>query len=276
MNYAIPAGFNALRKDRELRNDGKDHGGVLILYKNNIKARKWIIDESQFKFPTTLEVVASIFQINFNKSIILCTVYIPDKKLNHNNLENLECIFGQLLELNYKIYIVGDFNRDLLLNDYYARQFNNLTQRYNLSQCVSQPTRYESLLDLFITNDSETSVKVVNYGISDHSLVIGTIKIKVKKAKCEVTKYRDYSNIDLNKVHDLINTGLKDYEQLDVNSLLTYIMSTTKDIFDKVAPVKVSKTNGKVKNRFNLSNRMQDLYQLNNLNFSIICIFQQN
>jgi len=86
------------------------------------------------------------------------------------------------MELNCEIYLLGDFNRDLLLDNAYSKQLNSTFARYGQQQLVKVPIRREALLDLIITNRMETDeVEVKNYGISDHMLTMIEFEIKGSK-----------------------------------------------------------------------------------------------
>ena len=94
-----------------------------------------------------------------------------------------------------------------------SSNLTNILDIYGLSQMISEPTRITStsrtLIDLCITNSSEKNVNsgVVHLGISDHSLVFVTIKIRYERVGAHRTiESRDYKNIDSDKfLNDLVH-----------------------------------------------------------------------
>ena len=80
---------------------------------------------------------------------------------------------------NTEFSLLGDFNCDLLSErpDSNTSELLNISNTYNLSQIISQPTRItntsKSLIDLCFTNycDKVTVSGAHSLGINDHSLI---------------------------------------------------------------------------------------------------------
>lgn len=137
-------GYNIIRNDRKGRG-----GGVSIIYNNSLNCQKVSVITEKFKQPYSIEYVAKRFQIS-KKSFTICIVYIPNKKLNKNDIENLEKVVTQLKREEH-VYIMGDFNRYYAKSDPYTKQLKKLLQTHEFIQLVTEPTREEAVLDLIIT-----------------------------------------------------------------------------------------------------------------------------
>jgi len=70
------------------------------------------IETQFFKSPTALEIMTKKFQLEFNRSIIVCLIYIPDKKLDTNALSNFDLVLQQLAKTKSECYVMGDLNMD--------------------------------------------------------------------------------------------------------------------------------------------------------------------
>ena len=85
-------------------------------------------------------------------------------------------------------YLLGDLNCDMYDgSNHNSSTLTNILDIYGLSQLISEPTRItpisSTLIDLCITSWPEKISKagVVHLGISDHSLVLVTLKISYER-----------------------------------------------------------------------------------------------
>ena len=125
---------------------------------------------------------------------------------------------------------------------------------YGLSQMISEPTRITStsrtLIDLCITNSSEKIVNsgVVHLGISDHSLVFMTIKIRYERVGTRCTiESRDYKSVNSDKfLNDLVQLSW-DLISLEPNPTAMWDAWKTlfMEIIDKHAPLKTKRISKK-------------------------------
>ena len=119
---------------------------------------------------------------------------------------------------------------------------------------ISEPTRITStsrtLIDLCITNSPEKVVNsgVVHLGISDHSLVFMTIKIRYERVGTHRTiETRDYKKIDSDKfLNDLVQQP-RDLISLEPNTTAMWDAWKTlfTEIVDKHAPLKTKRISKK-------------------------------
>ena len=190
--FAIP-GMLMERKDRI----GRIGGGIVVYIRSNISFTRRLDLESP-----ELEIMwIEILQPNCN-SFLLAGVYRPPDTLRNcdvlieNNLER-----GYLLDK--ELYILGDFNIDLLAirgqQHYLYKSLSNM----NLNQLISQPTRplSNTCLDHIYTTNREhvSSVYIPNIGLSDHYPIVCCRKINSNfvHASSHVTaKFRSFKLFD--------------------------------------------------------------------------------
>lgn len=207
VNCILPTSYNIVRKDRV-----SHAGGVAILYKDIFKTHSFEIETSQWKLPHSLEVLCNYFQINHNKSFIICVVYRTDYV--ENDIHNLDLLFTQLTSTTKYFYVLGDFNVNILskLNDpqyRVAKRLLTVINKHSLIQCVEYPTRNNSLLDLIITNDARISfdkIQIEDFLVSDHFLTtmyVPNLKLK-KQNEYKIITYRDFKRIDINMMNKLL------------------------------------------------------------------------
>ena len=106
---------------------------------------------------------------------------------------SLQKLYG--LSSNPKIWLAGDFNApyidwdtmSVLANRPYAAihtSLIDLIQDHSLVQVVTQPTRFQNILDLFLLNyPNELHNLYIMPGISDHNIVCADLCIKLKILK---------------------------------------------------------------------------------------------
>ena len=83
---------------------------------------------------------------------------------------------------------------------------------HNLQQCNNIPTRGNNILDLVFTTNSNIIENItVEDGISDHQVVIVSIKTKVKTAKNKPRKIFMYSKVNMPKIKEQLKDKLPNY-----------------------------------------------------------------
>ena len=149
-----------------------------------------------------------------SRPFLVSSWYRPPSS-SHDNFSRFEILVDKIDSENNDFYLLGDLNCDMLHNrsNYHiSSNLTNIFDIYGLSQMISEPTRITStsrtLIDLCITNSPEKIVNsgVVHLGISDHSLVFMTIKIRYERVGTHRTiETRDYKKIDSDKfLNDLV------------------------------------------------------------------------
>ena len=132
------------------------------------------------------------------KPISVCIIYKPPSQSQF--LQQIITEF-EALDLDNEIYVLGDFNINLLFQDKYIlsksnviknldknllpeiRRYKEFCSIYGLSQLIDSPTRITSntsnLIDHILTNTQENISQsgVIDTAISDHSLIYCTRKI---------------------------------------------------------------------------------------------------
>ena len=76
---------------------------------------------------------------------------------------------------NSEVFILGDFNCDVLKKNLLSSTINDLCKDKSLTQYVSSPTRVtqtsSTMIDLILSNSKDAvECQVVDMGLSDHSL----------------------------------------------------------------------------------------------------------
>ena len=111
------------------------------------------------------------------KNIIISTIYRPP----HTNVESFLGEFDRLLHQinleNKDVYLMGDFNIDLLQQD---STFQNMLQSNSFNATIDKPTR--------LTNESSTLIdNIFTNVISDHKILLCALASCIAKY---LTTYR--------------------------------------------------------------------------------------
>ena len=144
--------YDIMRQDRR---DG--YGGVLLGIKNDLIYEKLETGDD-------VEAVFAKITLDKNKTLIVGSVYRPPSS-DHNYMEDL-CSTIEDLKKRFKnavFWIGGDFNlpdinwkSSTVEGHQNSTRVNNmildLAETCDMQQMVSQPTRKDSILDIFFTN----------------------------------------------------------------------------------------------------------------------------
>ena len=176
----FPPDYTIYRHDRE---DG--YGGVFLACHNTLTSH-----EIPYNGPE--EIIACKIELTNGQSTIACCVYRPPNR----SLDYLESVCRSLENIilsfpNDIIWIAGDFNLpdidwniSCIAGSNYPLKINELsldfTNTFGFSQLVNFPTRYNNILDIFLTNRPS----LTNYcnsipGISDHEAILTESNISV-------------------------------------------------------------------------------------------------
>ena len=82
------------------------------------------------------------------------------------------------MSLKKPFYVFGDFNINLLNKSPGTKKIQSFLSTFGISQTVSEYTREETILNLFIPNVDNVQTTVVPSSVSDPELVIGEIPYK--------------------------------------------------------------------------------------------------
>ncbi|MCG7865188.1 MAG: hypothetical protein JAY74_02330 [Candidatus Thiodiazotropha taylori] len=178
-------GYTPFREDRGAESAG---GGVFILVKDTIIAT----EQKQLK--TDCEIIWVKLDIFASKPLYIAAYYRP-RESDVQSLEELKRSLEMVSIRKGNIWILGDFNFPKFSWDTdhvptirpgcsypsIYKDFISCMDDFGLVQMVSEPTRGDNVLDLFLTSN-ETLVNQVEIlsGISDHEISVSNISIKPK------------------------------------------------------------------------------------------------
>ena len=182
--------------------EGKKGGGASILVKSCINSE--VIEEFSYVHKD-IEICTVILRVNCSKSnsvkkIVISAIYRPHGKHKRVNefIPIISNILSKPLFLNNNVYIMGDFNINLLEIFKHGPTLNflNEMQSFDFFELISRPTRFPkadrakpSLLDHIYTNNYNHSIPIV-ITVSDHLpifLIVPNTKPKIEK---KLTKFR--------------------------------------------------------------------------------------
>ena len=182
-----------------------------------------------------------------SKPILVRACYRPPDQ--HNFYELLEEICAKSVDfVKSEVMIIGDLNTDILKKDSSIckalRSFCNL---FDLHQLITQFTRVcadtQTIIVLILVSDQSKIWKsgVIDYGLSDHSMIFCTRKIKKVQLNCHNTiKARSLKNYS----KDALFTLLRDtdwspvFNCAEVDKAWVYSKSLFLVAVDTLAPVK--------------------------------------
>ena len=156
------------------------------------------------------------------------------------NLSAFTSEFETLLKeiSQYEIYILGDFNIDLLKYSEHllSEEYLNMLYSNNLLPLITKPTRLthhtSTLIDHIYTNSNlSVDAGIVLVDISDHLPVFCILDRQISRFR-RVSYFRDYSNFDAVDWISVCN------ESNDIHEEATNCISILKQIADKHAPIK--------------------------------------
>lgn len=163
----------AIQGYRFVRNDRcyKRGGGIVVYYKENLSCRRVMSTVISNESTDKTECLALEFCVKRQKFVVV-TVYNPPDN-------DCSCFLSELMvELNGgydSIFMVGDFNTNLLRINSKSSRFLSVLDTFALKSVGDEPTHFCndgcSQLDLFITSDKE---KVLRFGqvSSQHSRIM--------------------------------------------------------------------------------------------------------
>ena len=235
--------YQTFRKDRLISTDRPQHGGGLIVYvKDGIKCERRTDLECERIECVWLE----IFPIN-SKSFLVGNIYRhPNETVSWN--EHLDNMCDKILECEKELYLLGDFNRDLM-QEVIKNNWLEYMESFGLYQVINVPTRVTdqsaTLIDHIYTNNkcNILMTKVPKLGLSDHFPVFLSRKTNSShgpKNTHFTISYRSFKNFnEHNFINDLKSTPwdvIKVFD--DTNDIVETWSSLFNDIVDKHLPLK--------------------------------------
>ena len=151
-----------------------------------------------------LECVGASIKIS-NKNILVLSIYRPPSGNVGDFLDKLSELLSLARNVNYNdIYVIGDFNLDLLkhANNVHICEFINLMYSFSLFPLVTKPTRVTnttaSLIDHIWTTQFETNTKnyIIHNDTTDHFPVLSQFRIQnTNTTATEFTYKRCYTSV---------------------------------------------------------------------------------
>ncbi|XP_072033764.1 uncharacterized protein [Amphiura filiformis] len=241
----FPSEYTVFRKDRE---DG--YGGVLIAVRNLPAIH---LDE----LDVNAELLWVRIEIANSKPLFVCAYYNPHT--SRESLEQLDQSLAYINSLRVKpstIWLAGDFNlRDIdwPTNSVKAgspiatqcKTFLDMCTTYHFQQMVTEPTRGDKILDLFLTTNETQITQVENLpgiGVSDHSIVKVISNIKPVHKKQPPREIFLYSKADLQSIKKDLNsfgkTFIENIDSFTVQENWTSLKTNLSDLMTKHIPKK--------------------------------------
>ena len=239
-----------------LRCDRSRHGGGVACYiRNDLSYNILSV------FPREIENIFFEILLPNSKPVIVGTIYRPPSQ--NNFLELLNSNMNKINSVDNEIYILGDFNINLFLNDCYVLEKDNILNSksipndvksyhefctfFGLKQLTKVPTRTttssSTIIDHILASYPErvTQCGVIDISLSDHQLIYCTRKIsRIKRGSHKQIQFRSFKHytVDLfeQELSKLYFPNYQNYNEIDeaYNDFIQKITS----VIDKVVPIK--------------------------------------
>ncbi|KAK9731588.1 hypothetical protein QE152_g13526 [Popillia japonica] len=211
-------------------------GGVLMFVKKEYKPKLYY----KKHIPNTVWILA--IQVQIGKIKYLLTTLYRSPSCNDNEfLNTFEEFLENIIDFNGTQIICGDFNYDLMKEEFYTKKCNEIILQYGLKQLVNECTRitpYSStLIDYVVSNDKNLKIKICHTPkISDHSFVSINVDNSNQNMQYEVHKYRNYKNYNKTHLQDTLlanewnNNG-------NVNQMANDFVTSISTIMNDMCPI---------------------------------------
>ncbi|KAL1452280.1 hypothetical protein WDU94_006566 [Cyamophila willieti] len=236
-------GYNLIRNDRL----HKKRGGVAIYLRSDFSYS--IVAKSDGYVEGSMEFLILEVIVNNNK-LLLAVVYRPPDLSKTSFSSDFQNLLSNYIPVYSDIIIMGDMNCNLL-EPSTSDIMHTLTDSLSLNILPSGPTfhlpsGYISHLDISLTASLD-KVKVCGNmgapGFSHHDLLYIAYDLRCPKTRGTVVTYRDFANLDIEKLHEDISSSNWDtmYEMQSVNEKVAVFSQTINNLFDKHVPLKQSR-----------------------------------
>lgn len=234
--------YQLFRKDRFISRERREQGGGIIVYvRNGVKAeRRQDLEKKEIEC-----VWLEVYQKN-SKSFLVGILYRhPNEGVQWN--EHFEDLMETVLAEQKEIYLLGDFNRDLM-SENTKNAWLEYIEPFGLHQKVNHPTRKTALSQTLIDHiycNVETnisSIQVPEVGLSDHFPIFLTRKTNCTQPKLShhTITYRSFKSFNeqmfINDLQSAPWDTIKIFE--DINDTLETWSSMFLEIVDKHLPLK--------------------------------------
>ncbi|KAK3927585.1 Retrovirus-related Pol polyprotein from type-1 retrotransposable element R1 2 [Frankliniella fusca] len=243
----------------------------MILMRNSIEVKYEIINEVKSLAQDCICEISAIKLLLRPKPIVLIAIYrSPSYNSGENWNQFISIINEALLKVDplvNEIYIIGDFNVNLIEKTNRSLELTDLFEAANLFPIFNDSTRKnlisgkDSAIDNIFSNNLCISSKEIirNFSLFDHDILKITIERKKQNSK---TKYKLGRKLDNANLEALKNVILREswYEVINesnVNVAYENFISTLNFHLDSVCPVVKSKIAQKKSKKTVWSNEVQ-------------------
>lgn len=229
--------FQCFRKDKI-----KGSGGLVVYVRNEIScSRRKDLENEHFE-----SMWFEVFPTNCKSFLVGHFYRNPLSKIAWNEVfdEQME----KAIEDEKELFLLGDFNRDLL-NQQIKQQWLDYMTSHSVTQHVNEPTRVvpnssATLIDHIYSNFSDNIqfIDIPKIGLSDHYPVFVTRKVNahIPKVIHNTIRYRSFKNFDEAKFHEELESIPWDVIKVfdTVDDALDAWYSLFSDVIDKHVPLK--------------------------------------
>ena len=213
----FPPGYTPCRADRQSTTHG---GGVFILVRNDI------VSSEQPQFQTDCELIWVKLEVIGTHPLFIGAYYRPKEDDQASLLELHKSVENVRKKAKGNIWLLGDFNfpkftwpenQPNMNPDCSHKQtynlFRDFLDDFSFTQMVKEPTRYNNILDLFLTTNP-TLIKSVAClpGLSDHDMVIAECALKPTPLKQKPRKAQLFRKADWPRLKSLLEIGQVHYK----------------------------------------------------------------
>lgn len=237
-------GYKVRRYSAESRNTG----GVVIYVRDEIKIR----EVKSRKLPGNYwSITIWIKEEIYTGSIT--GIYHSPKAAEAEFVQFIEEL-GEELTIKEECIIMGDFNIDILVENYYSKKVKKVMEKIGMKQYIKDSTRItdksKTLIDLVFAN-TEIDAKVkYTPAITDHAW----IHIKMRREKKEDKRWRNYITREKNFLIEEFERQWNDNKQNQEGTMMSILTERKADqlvnniikILDNTAP----KRNVKIPNKW--------------------------
>ena len=217
----FPEGYQTFRADRKSK--ASRGGGVFVLVRNGL------ICSEQPQFKTKCELLWVKLELTGHRPLFIGAYYKP-REDDIEGLQELQNSVSQVRSHSDNVWILGDFNLPKLTWPESVPEFRldcshkqvydfflNLIHDYNFTQVVSEPTRQDNILDLFLTTNPTLITEVkCSPGLGDHDLVSAKALLKPSQHKQKTRNVLLFSKADWQK----LKSKMKVYQQSFISNHL--------------------------------------------------------
>jgi hypothetical protein len=213
----FPPGFEVFRKDRS-----SSGGGVFVAVTDSL------LVTHECCLDVGAEIVWIKLQTTCSKPLYISSFYRPPS----SGIDPLEALEQSLAAIPCRslpnIILSGDINLPDInwesmthtpspqyghsVND----KFIQVCQDSNLTQCVSQPTRGNNILDLFLTTNPDlVTHQEITEGISDHDAVLTEVNIKAKHTRKKPRNVYLFKKGNMDNVKEHLRLGYDKFSEIE-------------------------------------------------------------